>query len=185
MSNEIETSENLPVTFDTGEPTEIAVTLDDRAIARQNRAARLAEARAYEQMGQRLLKFKAKKFGAVGDYIINKLGVKKVGHGTIISASENADDSIRNCDAVIKELMERTPPCDPEVIVGLMQLKRDFNRQLLDSGEAHLKIDRQTIGVTEGSPSLSMPFPQGTPVTISVGQPQPKALPVEADLPAE
>lgn len=187
MSNAIDTPEppQLPVAFDPGEATEVAVIPDERALARQRRAARLAEARAYEQLGQRLLKFKAKKFGEVGDYIINKLGVKKVGHGTIISASENADDSIRGCDALIKELMTRNPPCDPEAIVALMQLKRDFNRQLLDSGEAHIRVDRQANGATEGPNDLRIPFPQGAPVTISVNQPKPKALPVEGGESAE
>lgn len=162
--------EELAVTFNPGPPADaVAITLDDKALARQRRAARLADARAYEQLGQRLLKFKAKKFGEVGQYIVDSLGVKKVGHGTIISASENADQYIQRCDAIAKELLARQPPCDPAVIVSLMQLIRDFNRQLLDSGEAHIRVDRQpTAGLEDNK--ISVPFPPGTPMMIAVGQ---------------
>lgn len=169
-------AENLAVTFEEAPAETVEVALDERALARQRRAARLADARAYEHLGQRLLKFKAKKFGEVGNYIVEKLGVKKVGHGTIISASENADQHIQQCDALAKELLARDPPCDPEVIVALMQLARDFNRQLLDSGEAHLRIDRQP-NVDPKADTLSVPFPAGTPMMIAVNQPQAKAQP--------
>jgi hypothetical protein len=175
--------ENVSLTFDPGPTEAVQVNLDAKALARQRRMARLAEAKAYESLGQRLLKFKAKKFGAVGEYIVTKLGVKKVGHGTIISASENADQYIDRCDALIGELMAKDPPCDPEVIVALMQLIRDFNRQLLDSGEAHLKIDRQPSVAPEQN-QLSIPFPQGTPMVIAMGQQQQPAQPaIEAGEP--
>lgn len=178
-------SESLAVSFDPGTAEALPVQLDERALARQRRATRIADARAYEQLGQRLLKFKARKFGEVGNYIVEKLGVKKVGHGTIISATESADESIRQCDALVKELMAKDPPCDPDVFVALMQLKRDFNQQVLDSGEAHLRIDRQPT-VDPKADTFSVPFPAGTPMLIAVNQPQPKAQPsIEAPAPEE
>lgn len=177
MSNEV------AVTYDAGQPEEVAVQLDERALARQRSRTRIAEARAYEQLGQRVLKFKARKFGAVGEYIVTTLGVKKVGHGTIISASENADQAIQRCDALVQEMLAKDPPCDPDVVVALMQLKRDFNQQLLDSGEAHLRIDRQpTVGPE--SNTLSVPFPAGTPMMLAIGKQQaPPAPVVESDGP--
>lgn len=173
----------MPVAFNPGPTEDLPVALDARALARQRSRARIAEARAYEQLGQRVLKFKAKKFGVVGEYIVTNLGVKKVGHGTIISASEYADQSIQRCDALVQELLAKDPPCDPDVIVALMTLKKDFNQQLLDSGEAHLRIDRQpTVGPE--SNTLSVPFPAGTPMLIAVGkQPPPPAPVVESDEP--
>jgi len=173
-------SEEVAVTFEAGQPETVAVALDDRAVRRQRRASRIAEAKAYEQLGQRVLKFKAKKFGSVGDYIVSALGVKKVGHGTIISASENADQHIQQCDALVKELLSKDPPCDPDVIVALMQLARDFNQQLLDSGEAHLRIDRQPVAAPEGD-KLSLPFPAGTPMVIAMNHPKPKSEPAIED----
>jgi hypothetical protein len=182
MSEEIQQSVSL--TFNGQDvPEAIPVALDDKAISKQKRMERIAEVRAHEQLGQRILKFKAKKFGAIGDYVVSKLGVKQVGHGTIVSASENADMYIQRCDALVKELMIRNPPCDPEAIVALMQLARDFNRQLLDSGEAHVRVDRQIAGETKGQ-EMAFPFPPGTPMMIAVNQPPRQPAPqVEAPLP--
>lgn len=167
----------VALTYDAGQSEDLPVQLDARALARQRSRDRIAEAKAYEQLGQRVLRFKAKKFGQVGEYIVTTLGVKKVGHGTIISASEHADQSIQRCDALVQEFMSKDPPCDPDVIVAVMQLKRDFVQQLLDSGEAHLRIDRQPVAATE-APHLSVPFPQGTPMMIAVGQQQPPPPPI-------
>lgn len=176
-------SEEIAVTYHAGQPEDLPVQLDDRALRLQRSRARVAEARAYEQLGQRVLKFKARKFGQVGEYIVTTLGVKKVGHGTIISASENADQAIQRCDALVQELLAKDPPCDPDVIVALMQLKRDFNQQLLDSGEAHLRIDRQPASAPEGN-NLSIPFPAGQPMMIAIGKQQPPPAPVvESDGP--
>lgn len=172
-------TENLPVAFDAGPSVEVPVVPDSAALKRQKRAAKLAEARAYEQLGQRLLTFKAKKYGEVGDYIVEKLGVKKVGHGTIISVSENADEYIRRCDEIVQQLLARDPPCDVEVIVAMMQLVRDFNRQLLDSGVEHIRADRQPSLQPEDN-NIKVPFPAGTPVMIGIGHAPQRQVPENA-----
>lgn len=163
--------ESLAVTFTEAPAEALPVVLSEKLKLRQQRKAQIAKAKAYEQLGQRVLKFKAKKFGDLGRYIVDQIGVKQIGHGTIISATENADQYIQRCDAIIKELLARDPPCDPDVIAAVMRLALDFNRQVLDAGEAHLRIDRQPASDPKAD-MLQVPFPAGTPMVIAVGKQQ-------------
>lgn len=169
-------TEALAVTFEEAPAEALPVVLSEKLQIKQRRAAKVAEAKAYEQLGQRILRFKAKKFGEVGQYIVDTIGVKQIGHGTIISATENADQYIRRCGAIIEELMARDPPCDPEAIVAITQLIRDFNRQVLDAGEAHLRIDRQPTADPKAD-MLQVPFPAGQPMVIAIGQQKPPPPP--------
>lgn len=184
MSDETEPTA-LAVTHDEPQPpVHVPVALDERALARARRAARLADAQAYESLGLKLLRIKVKKLGDVGNYIVERLGVKKIGHGTIAAASDNADEYMAKCAAIVQELLARVPPCDPEAIVAMMQLIRDFNRQLLDSGKEHIAADRQPSLPTEGD-RLTVPFPPGTPLMIGVKPEAPRELrdtpaPIEA-----
>lgn len=174
-------TEALAVTFEEAPAEALPVALSEKLKIKQRRAAKVAEAKAYEQLGQRILRFKAKKFGEVGQYIVDQIGVKQIGHGTIISATENADQYIRRCGAIIEELMARDPPCDPEVIAAVMRLALDFNRQVLDAGAEHLRIDRQPTADPKAD-MLQVPFPAGTPMIIAVGkQAPPPPVPIEPE----
>lgn len=165
----------LAVTHQEETSVAIPVTPDPKALAKARQAERMAQARAYEQLGQKLLRLKTRKLGEVGHYIVERLGVKKVGHGTIAAASDKADEYMTECADIVQELRAKDPPCDPEVIVAMMQLIRDFTRLMLDSGKEHIAADRQPSIPTEGD-KISVPFPPGTPLMIGVKPQAPREV---------
>lgn len=176
MIDEVATAPTtLAVTHEDEAAVAIPVTPDPKALAKARKAERLAYAKAYEQLGLKLLRLKVKKLGDVGNYIVERLGVKKVGHGTIAAASEDADEYMSKCADIVQELMARNPPCDPEQIVAMMALIRDFTRLKLDSGKEHIAADRQPSLPTEGD-KITVPFPPGTPLMIGVKPQAPREV---------
>lgn len=125
-----------------------------------------AEARALERFGIKTMRIKARTQAALGD-IAQTLGVKKIGHGKIMVASENAEEVIARISAYIEELKASDPPCDPKIIIDLMTLLKDFNKQLLESGQSHLAADRAASGLAQSS-NLTIPFPAGTPMVVAI-----------------
>lgn len=146
-----------------------ALTPDDsgeKALRQAKAAARLEEAKGLQLMGAKVLKIRISVLAKIGEQIA-KLGVKHLGYGYLASANENADNALAECDKFIAGFIANSKGVDPDVIVTLMQLKRDFNKQIIEVGENHIRADRN-IGVAPTGNNLMMPFPAGQSVTVSV-----------------
>jgi hypothetical protein len=156
----------IPMTYEAGEEMAINVKLDHY---NEKRAIRLAEAKAYADLGVQVAKVKTGAYAKIGAYAM-QLGIRKVGHGQIIAVSGTAEDAVDKIDALIEQLMTAEKPADPAVIAALMQTKLGFTRLALDSGEMHLKADR-AVNEDKKGPNLSMPFPAGSSVVISSSKP--------------
>lgn len=132
----------------------------------------LREVNAFAVLGSKVLRIKAEALASIGD-CIQKMGVKKIGHGKILVASEHAEESLDQLDGIINQEMEKGDKCDVDRIIALMQLKKEFNRQILESGHAHIAADRQPAPAPPaGGPQMA--FPPGTPVAVMIGQPKQK-----------
>jgi hypothetical protein len=62
----------------------------------------------------------------------------RIGHGQLVISGETAIQAIGVLDRKIAMLLNEEPR-DFETLLELMRLKADFNRQLLESGKAHLR----------------------------------------------
>lgn len=159
-------NEQLPVTVIHDDVEEVPIKLDAATLARHRRAERLAEAEIMQRVGAKVLKVKTQVLGKIGKEI-EKLGVKDMGYGYLASANDNAGTALVRCDEFIADLMAKTPEIDPEVIVEIMRLKLQFNAQIIEVGESHLKASREAGSGTGGN-SLQIPFPAGQSMTVSV-----------------
>lgn len=160
-------NEPIPADFDAGAPENIPVKLDALALKKQKKAEELAEAKAFGQFGVKVMKIKAKAKAVLGKYA-DGLGIKNIAHGRIFLAGEHASEFIEQMDAIIKDLQSKVPSCDPEVIATFIRLKLDANKQLLESGEAHLRADRFAVPVNEAG-MTNVSFPAGQSMVIATG----------------
>ncbi len=163
-------SEPVPTEFNEGEEVEIPVQLDAVAVRRKRHRQRMAErasnARAFEQVGMRVMKIRVKSLSAVG-VDIEKHGIKHYGHGVIAHSGEQAQILIDELGDIVQELRARTPAVDPQIIIDAIALQRQLNEQLMESGKSHINATKQVESDNKG-PQLTVPFPAGTPLMIGV-----------------
>ena len=139
------------------------------AIKAKERAANaLTKAKTFEQFGMRVIKVKAKAEAAIGEYA-QKLGIKQLGHGKVVIVGDVAQQAADTIAEVIEEMRARVPPCNPDVLVELLQAQRDCLRLLLDIGQAHLQADRQANAPSDAG-KIAIPFAQGAPVMVAIGK---------------
>lgn len=165
----------VPINWQEDDPISLQVTLSEKLAkqkARQQIA--LAEAQAFKQLGSAVIKVKAKTHAALGKYA-DKIGIKSIGLGRILLAGDNADSAFAELDDIIRQLMTSDPPTPPDVIASFVQLKRDFNRQLMESGEAYIRADKSPSEDNKGN-SLSLPFPAGSQLAVAIGPSKPKEV---------
>ena len=142
----------VPLDYDPGEHTDVAV--------RNKYKSALSQARSFEQFGKRILKIKMKTLAALGEEA-QALGIKKIGHGKILVASENAEEAIYKLDELIDN------ETDPEIRAQLMQLRLGYNKLLLETGQAHIEAEKQALALNK-STTLTIPFSQGKPMIVAV-----------------
>ena len=90
----------------------------------------VADAKAFAKFGVQVLRVKAAVLGALGTEAENA-GIKQIGHGRILVASDNADTAISRIDDIIDKLLKAKPP-DYPLIADMMRLKKEFNAQVLE-----------------------------------------------------
>ena len=136
----------------------------------------LEEAKLYEALGSKILKVKTRTYHALGQHA-DKLGLRLVGHGRILVAGENAETAFQNCLDLIEAHATSGKEGSDIRVIQLMELLGMFNKQILESGEAHIRADKQpnTAPTAKGT---HMSFPRGKVVGMvvkddpeSVGQP--------------
>lgn len=149
-------------------PMEIVPVKVKLNTAKLRKRAELAEAKMLSNIGAQVVQVKNKALALIGDDL-EKLGIKKIGHGKIAVASHNAENLLSQLGAYVEHLMTKTD-ADPEKIAALIALQRDFNRQLMDAGEMHIKAS--SVGDGNGKADhISVPFPAGSKLAVAIGPP--------------
>ena len=128
--------------------------------------AELADAKMLAKLGAQVIRVKNKHLCLLGEEI-EKLGIRRIGHGKIAIASHNAEEIVGELGAYVKHLIEATDT-DPEKVAGILAIHRDFNRQLMDAGEMHIKASASVESNNTASTSLP-PFPAGSLIQVHVG----------------
>lgn len=159
----------MSVDYDPGPSKEINISLDKWTKRKLKRKAEIEE---YAKFGVRMLKLQAKTSALVGKYA-DRLGIKHVGYGKILSASDHAESTIDELDSIIEELRKQEPPAESSTIAVFMQLKRDFTRLLMESGEAHINASNQAQADKKAG-IIQLPFPIGQPMAVVMGQTKPE-----------
>lgn len=149
-------------------PVSYSMTAKEKAQARKRQLSeQLADAKAYEALGAKIVKISANTAKKLGDEM-KSLGIQSIGHGRMFLAGEHSLMSIGKCDDIITKLLEADPPVDPDKIVGLMQIKLGFTKLLLDSGEAHIKATKQAEPPPSDGNKLTVPFPSNQKMVVQV-----------------
>jgi hypothetical protein len=136
--------------------------------AKERAAAAMVKAKTFEQFGMKVIRVKAKAEAAIGKYA-QQMGIKQMGHGKVVIVGDIAREAIDTITDIIEEMRARVPPCDPEIILELLQTQRDFSRLLLDTGQAHLQADRNANAASDAG-KIAIPFAQGTPLMVAIGK---------------
>ena len=127
----------------------------------------MAEIQAFAKFGVQVLRVKTAVLTALGSEAESG-GVRKLGHGKIILASEKAETFIDRLDALAKKLTEEEKP-DYHLVLDVMTLAKECNSQLIRTAEAHLSADKP---LSPSSPpnGITIPYPAGSAVMIGVGK---------------
>lgn len=151
-------------------PEEVAIALDERAEKRLRKAKKISERREYEKHGVEVLKLKLKTYRMLKNEI-DSIGIKTIGHCSIMIAREKAESIVAELDGIAKEMDESDEMINPEVKVALRQLKLDCIKVMLDSGVEQLKAERQPSDQQSGG-RIQLPFPVGAPIALAIGSGQ-------------
>lgn len=127
-----------------------------------------------EQLGQKVIKVKTRVLQRVGEHL-QRCGVRQVGHGRVVLAGNNAEESFVRCGEYIENLIASGNPLAAETIVELFKIQGTFNSQILASGEAHIKADRLPEHIpSEGHARQAFP-PGGAVIDVHPPQQKPTA----------
>jgi hypothetical protein len=161
----------LPVTFEPPKLEELPIELKAVASPKKpkpkDRKA-MAEAQAFAKFGVQVLRVKARVLAALGREA-EQCGIKQIGHGKILLASDNAEAAISKLGGIIDGLLAQEPGPDYELVLEVMQLQKEFNGQLIKTAEAHFNADKQPMAPPMNN-NINIPYPAGTAVMIGVGK---------------
>lgn len=158
----------VPVAF--SEPAPVAVSIKpDAAKLKKKYNASMAEARAFAKFGAQVIKIKSKALAELGG-MVEEMGVKKIGHGKILLASDNAETAISKLDDIVEQMVNDGLEKNQDLIVTLMRLKKEFNRQLIETGNAHIDAEKSPQQQTPQHPGPQLAFPAGTPMVVAIGK---------------
>lgn len=163
-------SETLPVKFEPPqlEPVPIELSGAPKPPTRKLKKA-MAEAQAFARYGVQVIRVKARVLAALGKEA-EACGIKQIGHGKILLASDYAEVAIAKLGGIVDKLLKVQPSPDHELILEIMRLQREFNAQLIKTAEAHFDADKQpSSGPT--MTGITIPYPPGAPVMVGVGKP--------------
>lgn len=164
----------LPVKFET--PVLIDLPVELKAEAKKPKPKdkkAMANAQAFAKFGVQVLRVKSRTLAALGREA-QQCGIKQIGHGKILMASDNAEMAIAALGEMVDKLMKAAPGTqaapDYGLILEVMQLQKEFNNQLIKTAEAHFNADKQQIVVQPSPPNgVMVPYPQGSAVMVAVG----------------
>ncbi len=155
----------LPVGFDAEPSHEVAVLPDKKALAKTARIAEEKEiAKVRQQFNSRTMKIKTKLLADAG-VEIERWGAKKIGHGRLHCAGDNADRAI----AAIQEDIDRLskdPNVNPVVLAELRAYQWRFNKQIIEVGQLHLDAAKEAAG--KAGSNMRIAFAAGQPMLVAV-----------------
>lgn len=125
----------------------------------------LTTAMMFAKYGLSVLKVKASTLAALGNAATDA-GIKAIGHGKVMVASEHSEQAIARVNELIDELQQSDKSNKHELIIDLMKLLREFNGQLLHTAQVHFNADKQ-LTAPPGGPHLTMPFPAGQALLVA------------------
>lgn len=152
----------LPVTFDLATVEEMPLKLSSKQKKKQKKQE--TEALMFAKYGLKVLRLKTATLAALGR-AAQDAGVKAVGHGKVMVASETAEQAIARLTELVDELQLSDKATKHELIIDLMKLLREFNGQLLHTAQVHFNADKQLL-IQNNTQNLTMPFPAGQPLLI-------------------
>jgi len=157
----------LPVTFDPPEDLPVELKTAVKAPVKTKKAVN--QALTFARFGVQVLRVKARALAALGKEAENS-GIKQIGHGKILVASDNAETAIARLGIIVDKMLKDKSNVDYETILEIMRLQKEFNSQLIKAAEAHFNADK--LPAPPGMPNggITMPFPAGAPVMIGVGK---------------
>lgn len=156
---------DLPIVFDPDKVDELPIKLSGPRRRKYNEAAK--EAAVFARYGSTVLRLKAQTLAALGK-AAEQAGIKQIGHGRVMVASENAEQAIATLGAFVQELVKAKPCPDHTVILDIMRLVREFNHQLIVTAQMHISADKQTL-MEPTARTNSLP-PPGATVMIAIGK---------------
>lgn len=168
---------DLPVTFQF-QPLEDLEIVKATPKAKKKANAALAEAQIFAKFGVHALRVKARVLAALGKEA-DEAGIRHIGHGKIIVASDNAESAIKKLGDIAVDVLstpqsEESPAPDYKLVLDIMRLQKEFNQQIINTAQVHLEGSRPDPKEKEGN-SLSVPYPSGSPVMIAIGKQNPEA----------
>jgi len=158
-------SDKLPVKFEVQDLEALPIKLISPPKGYKKAANRaLAEAQAFAKFGIHALRVKSKVLAMLGKEA-NDAGIKHLGHGKVIVASNNAEEAINKIGEMITRESEQEKP-NFELIVELLRLQKEFNTQLIMTAQVHLNVAKAAPDDSGSGPQLTVPLPAGQPVMI-------------------
>lgn len=157
-------SSNLPAVVEQENVERMPVRITPERRKEYNK--RVNEAAAFAKFGVKAIRIKNQTLAKLGAHA-EAVGIKKVGHGKVIVASENAEEVIARLGALAQELMEKDAVANAGEIREICALQRVFNQQLIDCGQVHINADKLPSTETAGK-AVSIPYPAGGSVVVAV-----------------
>jgi len=156
----------LPVKHVEEPPQEVALIPDKKAEEKAAKAREQKElAQIRQQFNSRTMKVKTRLLAEAG-IEIEKWGVKKIGHGRIHCAGDNADKAIAAIQEDIDRLVAENPKVNPMVLAELRGYQWRFNKQIIEVGQLHLDAAKEAG--TKTTSDMRIAFPAGQPVFVAV-----------------
>jgi hypothetical protein len=158
----------LPVAFKQESSQEVAV-VDKKALAKAAKAAEEKEiAKIHQQFNGRVMRVKTRLLAQVG-IDIERWGAKKIGHGRLHCAGDNADRAIAAIQEDIDRLLAQNPDTNPAVLAELRAVQWRFNKQIIEVGQLHLDAAKD---VAAKGLNTNISFPAGQQVVVAVTPPK-------------
>lgn len=159
----------LAVSFALPEMEPVPINLKLKGKHRARHKARIAEAKIFARFGIQPIRLKAHTLAALG-HEAEAAGIKQIGYGKVLVASDNAEEAIAALSGIVAKMMAGDEP-DYTTIMEIMKLQKEFNNQVISTAQIHINADKQVSDTDKGK-SISVPYPSGAPVMIAVGKQQ-------------
>lgn len=154
----------LPVGFVEQPPAEVEI--DKKALVKAAKAREEKEiAQIRQQFNSRTMKVKTRLLAEAG-IEVERWGAKKIGHGRIHCAADNADRAIAAIQEDIDRLLTNDPNFNPLVLAELRAYQWRFNKQIIEVGQLHLDAAKEVEG--RKASDMRIAFPVGQPMVVAV-----------------
>ena len=147
-------------------PEPVAIQVDKATLRRQ---ARLEEIESNEKLGIRSVKIRLNTFRAIKKQI-DSLGIKTIGHCTLIIADDKVESVLSELDDIAKEIDE-DPSSTKTLRMEIRRLKLDCIKMMMDSANDHFRAERQPSDQPTTN-TFQIPFPAGTPIAVAISPKQ-------------